>query len=85
MAAFGLTEPNAGYDAGGTRTTAVLEDDEYVINGEKTWITNASYSRTVTVTAVSGKDSRGKNIISAYIVPTDTGPLLKFPLNFAQD
>lgn len=72
LAAFGLTEPNAGSDAGGTRTTAVLEGDEYVINGEKTWITNASYSRTVTVTAVSGKDSRGKNIISAYIVPTDT-------------
>ncbi|MEC0276054.1 acyl-CoA dehydrogenase family protein [Peribacillus frigoritolerans] len=72
LAAFGLTEPNAGSDAGGTRTTAVLEGDEYVINGEKTWITNASYSRTVTVTAVSGKDTRGKNIISAFIVPTDT-------------
>ncbi|MEJ9230527.1 acyl-CoA dehydrogenase [Peribacillus butanolivorans] len=72
LAAFGLTEPNAGSDAGGTRTTAVLEGDEYVINGEKTWITNASYSRTVTVTAVSGKDNRGKNIISAFIVPTDT-------------
>ncbi|PKF90476.1 acyl-CoA dehydrogenase [Bacillus sp. BA3] len=71
LAAFGLTEPNAGSDAGGTRTTAVLEGDEYVINGEKTWITNASYSRTVTVTAVSGKDSKGKNI-SAFIVPTDT-------------
>ncbi|MCD1161022.1 acyl-CoA dehydrogenase [Peribacillus frigoritolerans] len=72
LAAFGLTEPNAGSDAGGTRTTAVLDGDEYVINGEKTWITNASYSRTVTVTAVSGKDSKGKNIISAFIVPTDT-------------
>ncbi|MDP1421390.1 acyl-CoA dehydrogenase [Peribacillus simplex] len=72
LAAFGLTEPNAGSDAGGTRTTAVLEGDEYVINGEKTWITNASYSRTITVTAVSGKDSKGKNIISAFIVPTDT-------------
>ncbi|WP_458352422.1 acyl-CoA dehydrogenase [Peribacillus frigoritolerans] len=72
LAAFGLTEPNAGSDAGGTRTTAVLDGDEYVINGEKTWITNASYSRTVTVTAVSGKDSKGKNIISAFIVPTNT-------------
>ncbi|SNT40656.1 Acyl-CoA dehydrogenase [Bacillus sp. OK838] len=72
LAAFGLTEPNAGSDAGGTKTTAVLDGDEYVINGEKTWITNASYSRTITVTAVSGKDSRGKNIISAFIVPTDT-------------
>ena len=72
LAAFGLTEPNAGSDAGGTKTSAVLDSDEYVINGEKTWITNASYSRTITVTAVSGKDSRGKNIISAFIVPTDT-------------
>lgn len=72
LAAFGLTEPGAGSDAGGTKTHAVLEGDEYVINGEKCWITNAEYSRTITVTAVSGKDDRGKNIISAFIVPTDT-------------
>ncbi|MFJ7754675.1 acyl-CoA dehydrogenase [Peribacillus muralis] len=72
LAAFGLTEPNAGSDAGGTRTTAKLDGDEYVINGEKIWITNASYSKTITVTAVSGKDEKGKNIISAFIVPTDT-------------
>ncbi|WP_110929558.1 acyl-CoA dehydrogenase family protein [Bacillus massiliglaciei] len=72
LASFGLTEPNAGSDAGGTRTKAVLENNEYVINGEKTWITNASYARTITVTAVSGQDSKGKNIISAFIVPTDT-------------
>ncbi|MGE6377094.1 acyl-CoA dehydrogenase [Peribacillus muralis] len=72
LAAFGLTEPNAGSDAGGTRTAAKLDGDEYVINGEKIWITNASYSKTITVTAVSGKDEKGKNIISAFIVPTDT-------------
>ncbi|MFB5165556.1 acyl-CoA dehydrogenase [Parageobacillus toebii] len=72
LGAFGLTEPNAGSDAGGTRTTAVLDGDEYVINGEKCWITNAQYSRQVIVTAVTGKDERGKNIISAIIVPTDT-------------
>lgn len=72
LAAFGLTEPNAGSDAGGTRTRADLEGDEYVITGEKCWITNAGYSRTITVTAVTGKDSRGKNIISAFIVPTDS-------------
>lgn len=72
LAAFGLTEPGAGSDAGGTKTHAVLEGEEYVINGEKCWITNAGYSRTITVTAVSGKDNRGKNIISAFIVPTDT-------------
>jgi alkylation response protein AidB-like acyl-CoA dehydrogenase len=72
LGAFGLTEPNAGSDAGGTKTTAVLDGDEYVINGEKCWITNAEYARQVIVTAVTGKDERGKNIISAIIVPTDT-------------
>ncbi|WP_017753935.1 acyl-CoA dehydrogenase [Calidifontibacillus oryziterrae] len=72
LASFGLTEPNAGSDAGGTRTKAVLDGDYYVINGEKCWITNAGYASFVTVTAVTGKDERGKNIISAIIVPTDT-------------
>ena len=72
LGAFGLTEPNAGSDAGGTQTKAVLEGDEFVINGEKCWITNAGYAKTVTITAVTGKDVRGKNIISAIIVPTST-------------
>lgn len=72
LGAFGLTEPNAGSDAGGTQTRAVIDGDDFVINGEKCWITNASYSSTVIVTAVTGKDERGKNIISAIIVPTDT-------------
>ena len=71
LASFGLTEPNAGSDAGGTRTTAKLEGNEYVINGEKCFITNASYAKWITVTAVSGKDERGKPIISAFIVPSD--------------
>lgn len=72
IAAFGLTEPNAGSDAGGTKTTALLEGDEYVINGEKCWITNATYAKTITITAVTGKDKRGKNIISALLVPQGT-------------
>jgi len=72
LGAFGLTEPNAGSDAGGTQTRAVLDGDEWVINGEKQWITNASYSRQIVVTAVTGKDERGKNIITAIIVPSDT-------------
>lgn len=72
MGAFGLTEPNAGSDAGGTRTKAVLDGDEWVINGEKCWITNAEYSRQVIVTAVTGKRDDGRNIISAIIVPTDS-------------
>ncbi|MQL53714.1 acyl-CoA dehydrogenase [Desulfofundulus thermobenzoicus] len=69
MGAFGLTEPNAGSDAGGTRTTAVLEGDEWVINGSKCFITNASYARFVTITAVTDR-AKGKGGISAIIVPT---------------
>jgi alkylation response protein AidB-like acyl-CoA dehydrogenase len=72
LGSFGLTEPNAGSDAGGTQTRAVLHGDEYIINGTKCWITNASYASTVTITAVTGKDATGKNIISAIIVPTNT-------------
>ncbi len=82
LGAFGLTEPNAGSDAGGTRTTAVLENGEYRINGEKCWITNAQYARTIIVTAVTGKDERGRNIISAIIVPPDTnGFTISSPYN----
>ncbi|MGP4067926.1 acyl-CoA dehydrogenase [Halobacillus sp. B29] len=72
LASFGLTEPNAGSDAGGTKTRAELKGDHYVINGEKCWITNAEYARSITVTAVSGKRDDGKNIISAFIIPKDT-------------
>ncbi|AWM44342.1 acyl-CoA dehydrogenase family protein [Bacillus amyloliquefaciens] len=72
LGSFGLTEPNAGSDAGGTQTKAEKKGDDYVINGEKCWITNANYARTVIVTAVTRKNSAGKPIISALIVPTDT-------------
>lgn len=72
LGSFGLTEPNAGSDAGGTQTKTEKKGDDYVINGEKCWITNANYARTVIVTALTGKNSAGKPIISALIVPTDT-------------
>lgn len=70
LGSFGLTEPNAGSDAGGTKTTAMTDGDNYIINGEKCFITNASYSDTIIVTAVTGKSMKGRNIISAIIVPT---------------
>jgi len=70
MGAFGLTEPGAGSDAGGTRTKAVRDGDEWVLNGTKCFITNASYAKAVSLTAVSGK-KEGKNEITAFIVPTD--------------
>ena len=62
LGSFGLTEPNAGSDAGGTRTTAVIDGDDYIINGEKCWITNAGYARQIIVTAVTGKREDGKRL-----------------------
>ncbi|HLQ95029.1 MAG TPA: acyl-CoA dehydrogenase family protein [Pseudogracilibacillus sp.] len=72
LGAFGLTEPNAGSDAQGTKTTAIEDGNEYIINGEKCFITNASFARSIIVTAVTGKKENGRPIISAIIVPTDT-------------
>ena len=69
--AFGLTEPNAGSDAGGTQTTAKLEDGTYTINGSKVYITNASYAKNLALTAITGKTDNGGKEISAIIVPTD--------------
>jgi len=68
--AFGLTEPNAGSDAGGTRTTAKEINGEYVINGNKCFITNASFAKHLALTAVTGEKD-GKKEISAIIVPTN--------------
>jgi alkylation response protein AidB-like acyl-CoA dehydrogenase len=68
--AFGLTEPNAGSDAGGTRTSAKEEDGEFVINGNKCFITNASYANHLALTAITD-ESEGRKEISAIIVPTN--------------
>lgn len=70
LGAFGLTEPNAGSDAGGTQTTAKEVDGEYIINGSKNFITNASYAKHLAMTAITGNVD-GKKEISAIIVPTD--------------
>jgi butyryl-CoA dehydrogenase len=74
LGAFGLTEPGAGSDAGGTRTTARLEDGEWVINGTKSFITNSGTDITalVTVTAVTGRREDGRPEISAILVPAGT-------------
>src|SRR5438094_4268726 len=55
MGGFGLTEPDAGSDAGGTRTTAVRKNDHYVLNGVKRFITNGSVGEIVVVTAVNDR------------------------------
>ena len=69
IATFGLTEPNAGSDAGATRTTARLEDGEWVVDGAKIFITNAGtdISACVTITARTGEDE-----VSNLIVPNGT-------------
>jgi len=74
LAGFGLTEPGAGSDAGGTRTTARRDGDEWVINGTKQFITNSGTDITslVTVTAVTGTRPDGKKEISTIIVPSGT-------------
>ncbi len=71
LAAFGLTEPDAGSDAGGTRTTAVLEGDRWVLNGSKCFITSASRAGVAVISAVTDPE-RGIGGISAFIVPTKT-------------
>ncbi len=72
--AFGLTEPDAGSDAGGTSTRAVRDGDEWVVNGRKVFITNAGtdISAGVTITAVTGVGSEGEKQISAFAVERGT-------------
>lgn len=75
IAAFGLTEPHAGSDAGATRTTARLDGDTWVLNGAKMWITNAPLAGHIIFTAMTDPD-KGKNGISAIIVPGGTPGLI---------
>ncbi len=78
LGAFGLTEPDGGSDAGATRTKAARDGDEWVIDGEKAFITNSGTAITsvITVTArttpVDGSDRQGKGQISAFLVPAGT-------------
>jgi short-chain 2-methylacyl-CoA dehydrogenase len=74
LAALGMTEPSGGTDAGALRTTAVLDGDTWVLNGEKCFITNAGTDITslVTVTAVTGTLPDGGREISTIVVPSGT-------------
>ncbi|OGV67278.1 MAG: acyl-CoA dehydrogenase [Lentisphaerae bacterium RIFOXYA12_FULL_48_11] len=71
LAAFGLTEAEAGSDASGIRTTAVMDGNEYVLNGTKQWITNAGEADIYTVVAMTNK-AKGARGASAFIVEKDT-------------
>jgi acyl-CoA dehydrogenase len=70
LASFCLTEPDAGSDVSGMKTTAVKEGDRYVINGSKCFITNGGYADWFTVYAKTDKDA-GHRGISAFLVPKD--------------
>ena len=72
MGAFGLTEPSAGSDAGGTKTTAVLDGNEWVLNGTKIFITNAGEADTYVVFARTDKTAKKHHGISAFIVEKGT-------------
>jgi acyl-CoA dehydrogenase len=72
LASFCLTEPDAGSDVSGMRTTAVRKGDKYVINGSKCFITNGGYANWYTVYAKTDKDA-GHRGISAFVVPRDAG------------
>jgi len=72
LLSFGLTEAGAGSDAGGTRTLAIRDGDDWVLNGSKMWITNSHYAGALIITAKTDPDAPGSHGISAFIVPTDT-------------
>ena len=74
LGAFGLTEPEAGSDAGSTKTTAVLDGDEYVVNGGKIFITNSSLAGLLTLTTNIIENGENKGI-GALIVETDNSGL----------
>ncbi len=71
IGAFGLTEPGAGTDASGQRTTAVLDGDEYILNGSKIFITNAGFADVFVIIAMTDR-SKGNHGISAFIVERGT-------------
>lgn len=71
LAAFGLTEANAGSDASGIQTTAKLDGNEYVINGTKQWITNGGEAEIYTIIAMTDK-SKGARGASAFVVEKGT-------------
>ncbi|MBI5101718.1 MAG: acyl-CoA dehydrogenase family protein [Nitrospirae bacterium] len=71
LVAFGLTEANAGSDAGGTQTTARLDGNEYVINGTKQWITNGGAAEVYTIIAITDR-SKGPRGASAFVIEKGT-------------
>ena len=82
LAGFGLTEPNAGSDAGNSKTNAVLDGDEWIINGRKIFITNGNEADYCVLIAATDK-SQGHRGISAFIVDLDI-TIFKSIFNFSR-
>jgi len=80
---FGLTEPTAGSDAGGSKTTAVQDGDDWIINGSKIFITNAScdLSLGVTVQALTGMKDSGRPIYTCFLVENGTPGFKSIPMH----
>jgi acyl-CoA dehydrogenase len=71
MCAYGVTEPGAGSDVQGMRTTAVKKGDKYILNGNKMWITNAGVANWYFVVALTDPDKKARGGMSAFIVERD--------------
>ncbi len=82
VAAYALTEPNAGSDVAGIKTTAILKGDKYVMNGHKRFITNGGVSEFITVFALVDPE-RGARSLSAFVVPTNS-PGVKIVSNLSK-
>jgi len=76
IGAFGLTEPDAGSDAQGIRTTAVRDGDEFVVNGSKMYCTNGTHAGTIVFTAITGHQEGGRKEITAFVVERGTPGLV---------
>ena len=72
LGCFGLTEPGAGSDAGGTKTTAERKEDHWLVNGRKAWITNPHYAKTCIFTAKTNPNPEKGKGITAFIAELDT-------------
>lgn len=82
VAAYALTEPNAGSDVAGIKTTAILKGDKYIMNGHKRFITNGGVSEFITVFALVDPE-RGARSLSAFVVPTNS-PGVKIVKNLSK-
>lgn len=71
VAAYALTEPNAGSDVAGIKSTAIKKGDKYILNGHKRYITNGEASSFITVFALTNPEKRARSL-TAFVVPTDS-------------